>query len=94
MNIGNKIKFLRKKNKLTQKQLAQVLDTSASTIGMYEQNRREPDIDTIIKMCIKFRVSPDYLLEKEERFVIPRLSRVGHCRQFNGDFCGRDRYFF
>ncbi len=61
MNIGNKIKTLRNEKKLTQKQLATLLDTSASAIGMYEQNRREPDNSTIIKIANYFQISTDYL---------------------------------
>ena len=62
MNIGDKIKFLRNKHKLTQKQLAQALASSTSTVGMYEQNRREPDNATIVKIAQFFCVSTDYLL--------------------------------
>ena len=62
MNIGNKIKNLRNKRNLTQKQLATKLNISASTIGMYEQNRREPDNKTLVKLSQFFYVSTDYLL--------------------------------
>ena len=61
-NVGDKIKILRKNAKMTQKELAEILDTSASAVGMYEQNRREPDIETLIKLSLFFRVSCDYLL--------------------------------
>ncbi len=66
INIGEKIRILRKERKITQKELAQALDTSASAIGMYEQNRREPDNATIIKLAQFFRVSSDYLLGLSE----------------------------
>lgn len=62
MDIGNKIKNLRNKRNLTQKQLATKLNISASTIGMYEQNRREPDNKTLVKLSQFFYVSTDYLL--------------------------------
>lgn len=54
---------LRKQMDLSQNSLGDALSLSASAIGMYEQNRRLPDTDTIIKMCKFFRVSSDYLLE-------------------------------
>lgn len=60
--IGNKIKNLRMKAGMTQAQLAIVLKLSPSTIGMYEQNRREPDLISLIKLARYFQVSTDYLL--------------------------------
>ncbi len=62
MSIGDNIKSLRKENNLTQKELAKKIDISASTIGMYEQNRRDPDTETLRKIAEFFEVSTDYLL--------------------------------
>lgn len=60
--IGETIKQCRKAKHLTQKELASVLGTSASTVGMYEQNRREPDIATLIQLATFFTISVDELL--------------------------------
>ena len=46
-DIGDVIRFYREANNLTQKELANKLSISPSTIGMYEQNRRTPDIQTL-----------------------------------------------
>lgn len=64
--LGNKIKQLRSERGITQGELAKVLGVSASTIGMYEQNRREPDIATLNKLSKYFHVSIDYLLDKTD----------------------------
>lgn len=59
--FGNKLKFLRMKFGMTQSQLADILGVSASTIGMYEQGRREPDNRTLIKLCKIFNTKLEYL---------------------------------
>lgn len=61
-DIGAAIKFYRELKHLTQKELADRLSISPSTIGMYEQNRRTPDITTLTTMSKIFDVSIEYLL--------------------------------
>ena len=46
----------------TQSDLAKLLNTSASTIGMYEQGRRTPDNKTLKKLSRIFCISIDNLL--------------------------------
>lgn len=65
--IGKRIKELRKASGMTQSELAARLGVSASAVGMYEQGRREPDSDTILKLCSVFDVSGDYLLGNKEQ---------------------------
>lgn len=60
--FGSKLKVLRQRCGMTQAQLADKLNISASTIGMYEQGRREPDNVTLSKICQELKVSGDYLL--------------------------------
>ena len=62
---GNKLKSLRENEGLLQKDLSNILNISASTIGMYEQGRREPDNATLKKIAGYFGVSTDYLLDIE-----------------------------
>ena len=63
--IGDKIKHLRTDRKITQKQLAEAMNMTQSAVGMWENNSRMPDIDTIRKLSSFFEVSTDYLLEAE-----------------------------
>lgn len=65
--IGDKIEELRKSKGMTQEELGEKLATSPSTIGMYEQNRRTPDIYKLASMAEIFGVTTDYLLGIEER---------------------------
>lgn len=55
------IKQLRKKNGLTQIELAKKIGVSSSTIAMYEVGEREPSIETLDKMCEVFNVDMDTL---------------------------------
>lgn len=61
--FGDILKKLRTDAGLKQSELAENLSISASAIGMYEQNRRNPDPDTIKKIAEFFNVSTDYLLQ-------------------------------
>ncbi len=63
MNVFSKrLRELRKKLGLTQSQLAEKLGVSSSSIGMYEQGRREPDSAMLSRICSTLNVSIDYLL--------------------------------
>lgn len=65
--LGERLKNLRQSNELTQSELAEKLEISASAVGMYEQNRREPDNTTLLKICRLFSVSTDYLLDGDDQ---------------------------
>ncbi|MGM2820537.1 helix-turn-helix domain-containing protein [Bacillus cereus group sp. Bce001] len=63
--FGNIIRNLRKQKGITQKELAQSLQLSESTIGMYERNERQPDYNTLIRIADYFNVSTDFLLGRD-----------------------------
>lgn len=58
------LKQLRKKNKLTQMELAQHLNISKSAVSMYENGNREPDFETLEAIADFFNVNMDFLLGK------------------------------
>ncbi len=60
--IGNKIKKLRKNKNMSQESLAQMLFVSDKTISSWENERVEPSIEFIIKLCNIFECNPSYLL--------------------------------
>ena len=62
MKFGEQLRTLRNSQKMTQKELADMLDISPSAIGMYEQNRRIPDIKTLTQIASIFEISLDALL--------------------------------
>ncbi|WP_423237082.1 helix-turn-helix domain-containing protein [Clostridium peptidivorans] len=68
--LGYKIKTLRIKNQLTQKQLADKLGLAQSTIGMIESGKRDVSFEILIKIADLFNVSTDYLTRKSAKAVI------------------------
>lgn len=65
--FGNKLKFLRERNGLTQEQLANKFNLLKSSISMYENNIRLPNVEVIKDFANYFNVSIDYLLDNEEK---------------------------
>ncbi len=63
--FSQKLKKLRQAMGLTQSEVARRLGISASTIGMYEQGRREPDLETMQKICKLYNITPDYLVNAD-----------------------------
>jgi len=61
-DFSSRLKSLREKKGLSQSDLAAIFNISASTIGMYEQGLREPNIDRLNKLAEFFGVSLDYLM--------------------------------
>ena len=66
MIFKERLKEQRIYNKLTQKAVAQSLGISASCYAGYESGYREPDLNTLIKLCKLFKISSDYLLGLED----------------------------
>lgn len=60
--LGERIFILRCQKGLTQAELARMLNNSTSALGMYEQGRRQPALNTIVHSVHIFDVSADYLL--------------------------------
>ncbi|MFQ7472771.1 MAG: helix-turn-helix domain-containing protein [Anaerovoracaceae bacterium] len=61
-DFAKNLKYLRKKNDMTQTELASDLGVSRSTIGMYENGEREPDIKTLEAIAAFFNVDMNFLL--------------------------------
>ena len=66
MDYADRIVDLRKKQGLTQKQLA--TDVSLSEVGIqnYEGRRRKPNFDVLISLADFFNVSLDYLVGRSD----------------------------
>ena len=60
--LGARIAALRRQAGMSQAQLANALGISPSAMGMYEQGRREPSMETLVALSRVFQVSTDYLL--------------------------------
>ena len=60
--LGNRLRGLRKDKKHKQEVLCIELKCRKSTISLYENNKRFPDIYTLKKIAQFYNVSTDYLL--------------------------------
>lgn len=61
MNIGKKIKFLRRQNDMTQEQLADLLGVSYQAVSKWETDVSSPDLSLIVPLARLFHVSTDVL---------------------------------
>ena len=61
-----RLKELRKKKKISQLKLAMDLGMNQNSISRYENETRQADYDTLIKLADYFGVSIDYLLERTD----------------------------
>lgn len=64
--LGNRLKQLRKKNKMTQGELGQKLFTTNATISCWENDINNPDIAQLNALCDIFGVSADWILGRTE----------------------------
>ncbi len=64
INLGQKLKELRKSENLTQQQLADKLQISRVNYTRYETNAARPDYETLIKLADFFDVSLDEIFDR------------------------------
>lgn len=64
---GMRLREARKKAGMTLEQVAQVMNTTHSTISRYENEKRKIDPDTIVEFCKLYKVSADYILGLSDR---------------------------
>ena len=75
MSIGNKIKQYREENKMTQKDIAEILEVEAGTISKYESGMIEPNIESLKRLAETFHITIDELLkEDEEKFDVSKIN--------------------
>lgn len=62
-NFGSRIQELRKKNNLTQSELAEKIGLSTNFIGMVERGERNTSVDKIFKLAKAFNISLAHFFE-------------------------------
>ncbi|TDG00289.1 helix-turn-helix domain-containing protein [Paenibacillus piri] len=65
MKLGKRISRLREDRNLTQSELARILGITRAALSHYENDRRQPTYDTLIKLTQFFSVSIDYVMDME-----------------------------
>ncbi len=72
--LGDKLRILRIKNNITQKQLAIKLSITQQAIAKWESGKAEPDISFINKLSIIFNCNPNYLLGNTDNPFLPNTN--------------------
>ena len=65
MHIGEKIREIRISKGITQKQLAEKLNTSQQNLAQYENGKRNPKLETLQRIATALDVAISNLLTKE-----------------------------
>ena len=65
--LPEKLKALRMKYSLSQKEVAQMLDISPSIVSGYETGERTPSTENLLALSYLYKCTTDYLLGRERR---------------------------
>jgi len=60
--LGDKLRQLRKKHKLTQKEVAEKVSVDPKSVSEYENDRLTPKTETLIQFAVIYNISLDYLV--------------------------------
>ncbi len=72
--LGERIKVYRESKKMTQKDIAEILEVEPGTISKYESGMIEPNIESIKRLAETFGITIDELLKNEdEKFDISKI---------------------
>lgn len=75
--FSKRLKELRLKNNLTQKELGNLINTSKVSVCFYEKGNRMPSIDTLIDLANVFKVDLDYLVGTDTYVVSDNVIDYG-----------------
>lgn len=64
--FGQRVKAARRKEGLTQRELAEKMLVTPNTVLSWEQGRRQPDLFTVCQLAQSLHVSAGYLIAGEE----------------------------
>ena len=80
--LGDKIKLYRESKKMTQNEIAEILDVSSATVSKYESGALEPNIESLKRLADLFEVSIDELLkDDEEKFDVSKVNVLDILRE-------------
>lgn len=82
MNLGKKILKIRKDNKMSQDEFAEILNVTRQTISNWENSKNYPDIETLIKISDKFNISLDILLKGDKKMINTIDKQVKDSKKF------------
>lgn len=74
-----KLKSIREERNYSQRELAEAIHVSTSTISHYEKGTREPDTTTLIQLSDYLNVSADYLIGRAQSNITPEQMSKPYC---------------
>ena len=80
--LVDRIKLYREAKKMTQNDLASILEVSTATISKYESNTLEPSIESIKRLAELFEITADELIKDEyNKFDISKVNILDILRE-------------
>ena len=80
MELNEKLISLRKKNKLTQAQVAEALDVSRQAISNWETGAVLPSTDNLIALSRLYQVPADHLLNDDSDLIPVPVTEKESCK--------------
>ncbi|WP_338540651.1 helix-turn-helix domain-containing protein [Paenibacillus tundrae] len=65
-SIGEKLKYIRKLNKLNQTEFSQMIGVSQGALSELEKDKYKPSVDTIIALKKKFNIDLEWFIFEED----------------------------
>ncbi len=78
MNFGEKLKQIRKANKLSQDEIAELLFTTQGNLSQYESNQRTPSIEMLKRLIEKFDLDANWLLSTNNEITVNFNEGIAH----------------
>lgn len=89
--LGERVKYLRKENKLSQSKLSEETNISRSNISKIENNNLNPTAKSIVALAKFFDVTTDWLLTGEEPAIEKGGENVYELSEDEADFIEKVR---
>lgn len=64
--VGKRLRAARMARKLTQQNVADILEMTVNAYQKYEQSERSPSLETLVKLADLFCVPTDWILGRDE----------------------------
>ena len=80
-DLGARLKYIRQKRGLTQKDLAKRINKSISAISSYESNAQLPPLDVITDIAHVLHISLDYLVGIDKTYTLSTKAMMADQRE-------------
>ncbi|MGM0213824.1 helix-turn-helix domain-containing protein [Enterococcus sp. AZ109] len=84
LRIGSQLKYFREKNKLTQKQVANILHVTPQTISKWELDKSYPAIDQLVELSKLYKASVDKLIGRAKPSILDYFADAQNFRNYYG----------